>query len=80
MLAALSAIGIGAVSGWSLSYRRLSARNLLLTLTALTVVSVEIKVICPEISIILGPSAMVAAFGLRFFVLSVLRARQAAQP
>jgi hypothetical protein len=80
MLLALGAIGIGAVSGWSLSNYSLSRRNLLLSLIALTVVSAEIKAISHEVSIILVSSAMVASFGLRFLVLSLLRARQAARP
>jgi hypothetical protein len=80
MLPFLGAIGIGAVSGWSVSSYRLSARNLLLTLGALAVVSVEIKAICNEVSIILAPSAMVASIGLRSLAFSFLRARQAARP
>jgi hypothetical protein len=79
MLPALGAIGVGAVLGWSVSNYRLSARNVLLTLIALTVASVEIKAICPEVSVILGPSAMAAGIALRSLVLNILRARQAAR-
>jgi ABC-type glycerol-3-phosphate transport system permease component len=80
MLLVLGAIGMGAVSGWSLSNYRLSGRNLILSLIALTVVATEIKAICHEVSILVVASAMVASFGLRFLVLNLLSPRKTARP
>lgn len=80
MLLVLGAVGMGAISGWSLSSLGMSGRSLLLSLLALTVVAIEIVAICHEISIVLVGTAMAASFGLRFLVLNLLRARQAARP
>jgi hypothetical protein len=57
----------------------LSGRNLLLNLIALAVIVMETKVISREVSIGVVSAAMVASFGFRFLVLSLLREREAAR-
>jgi hypothetical protein len=74
MLLVLGAIGMGAVSGWSLSNCRLSGRNALLSLMILAAMAIEIKLICHEVSVTAVCAAMVASFGFRFLVLSLRRA------
>lgn len=79
MLLVLGEIGMGAVSGWSLSNYGLSRRSLLLGLIAFAVVATEINAICHGVCIVLASAAMVASFGFRLLVLSFLRARRAGQ-
>jgi hypothetical protein len=75
MLLVFSAIGIGAVSAWSVSGRRLSPRNVGMTLVAMAGVAAEVKAICGGISIVVIALAMASTFVLRLVIRALLGAR-----
>jgi hypothetical protein len=75
MLLVLSAMGVGAVSAWSISGRRLSARNVGMTVVALAVLAAEAKIICGDISVGIMALVMASTFVLRLVVRALLEAR-----
>jgi len=75
MLLILSAAGVGAVSAWSVSGRRLSARNMGSTLVAMGAAGAEVKVICSGI-----PVAVLTLTMASTLVIRPIRSNKAALP
>jgi hypothetical protein len=79
MFLGLSALGIGIVSGWSLSFFRMSARNAAMCVVALSLLAMETKLICRDIPIALLFWTMIATSGFRFLIRALLCARNTPQ-
>jgi hypothetical protein len=80
MILALSAVGIGAVSSWSLYGFKLSSSNLLICLGAMLVLIVEARLVCHEISISILALTMISTLGIRYIIWILLRRRIPLQP